>query len=214
MKGFVALLVLLVACVYSAEAATVSQAEFNAAVTKNGYKAPSTEVYRNFVEGASKYSKEEQAMFLAQLLHESAGFRYTEELKCLTGNKCAGKYVDKVGLSGKKYYGRGYMQLTWGANYKAASQALGLGDKLLREPELVATNKKYAMLVSVWFWDARVRPVLGSSNQFGRTTKAINGGECKYPKYHSRAQNRWKIYLKVAEAFSIKNKAEESGCYN
>ncbi|XP_058795614.1 uncharacterized protein LOC131666749 [Phymastichus coffea] len=214
MERFATLLALLVASICMAKAATVSEAEFNAAVTKNGFKAPSAEVYRSFVEGASKYSKEEQAMFLAQLLHESAGFRYTEELVCLSGNKCAGKYIDKVGLPGKKYYGRGYIQLTWGANYKAASQALGLGDKLLREPELVATNKKYAMLVSVWFWDARVRPVLGNSNQFGRTTKAINGGECKYAKYRKRAENRWNIYLKVAEAFKITNKAKENGCYN
>lgn len=122
--------------------------------------------------------------------------------------------MDKESLPGKKYYGRGYIQLTWASNYKAASQALGLGNKLVQQPELVASDKKLAMLVSVWFWDAKVRPVLGSTNQFGRTTKAINGGECKYPKYHPRAQNRWKIYLNVASALNIANKAKENGCYN
>lgn len=131
---------------------------------------------------------------------------------CLKGDRCKGKYVDKVGLPGKSYYGRGYIQLTWGANYKAASQALGLGNQLLNNPEIVAKDTKIAMLVSVWFWEARVRPVLAKNkNWFGLTTKAINGGECT--KYKERAQHRWKIYVNVAEALKIK-KAQENGCYN
>ena len=133
---------------------------------------------------------------------------------CLKGNKCEGKYVDKVGLPGKTYHGRGYIQLTWGSNYKAASQALGMGDRLLQNPEVVATDKRIAMLVSTWFWNARVKPRLAgaNANKFGVTTKAINGGECT--KFPQRAKNRWNIYVKVASALNIASKAKENGCYN
>lgn len=104
MKIFATTLVaLLVVNIFSAKAATVTQAEFNAAITKNGFKTPSAEIYNNFVKGASKYSKEEQAMFLAQLLHESAGFRYTEELsKYITNKKYSGNFYDTNRLTKKK----------------------------------------------------------------------------------------------------------------
>lgn len=35
------------------------------------------------------------------------------------------------------YYGRGYVQLTWDYNYKNMGERLGLGDSLLKDPELV-----------------------------------------------------------------------------
>lgn len=155
-------------------------------------------------------------MLLAQLIHESGGFKYREEIACTTGNHCAGKYVDNVGLPGKSYYGRGYIQLTWGANYKAASQALGLGDQLLKNPERVAKDVTLSVRVSIWFWETQVRPVLSKNkNWFGLTTKAINGAiECKVGTPNANAKHRYEIYLKVAGALGIKNKASEKGCYN
>ena len=57
-------------------------------------------------------SKTELAMFMAEIMWESGGLYYKAELAC-KDNNCAGSYVDNVGLSGKYYYGRGYIQLTW-----------------------------------------------------------------------------------------------------
>jgi len=121
-----------------------------------------------------------------------------------------------VGLPGKGYHGRGYIQLTWAANYKVASEGLGLGDLLLKNPELVATDKKLAMQVSVWYWEARVRPLLKlRENSFGVTTRGINPGECTSDGWVNLvAKRRYRIYLKVAEALKIEDKAKETGCYN
>lgn len=105
--------------------------------------------------------------------------------------------------------------MTWGANYKAASQALGMGDKLLINPDFVASDKKIAMKVSIWYWNTRVKPLLKKHpNQFGYTTIGINAGECKKRNLWKRAKNRWNIYVDVAKAFKLTKKASESGCYN
>lgn len=89
-----------------------------------------------------------------------------------------------------------------------------MGDRLLNNPEVVATDKKIAMQVSVWYWNSRVRPLLNKlgKNLFGVTTKAINGGECT--KFKDRAKRRWAIYQNVAQALKITEKAKENGCYN
>ncbi|XP_058795552.1 uncharacterized protein LOC131666711 [Phymastichus coffea] len=194
--------------------ASISKSEFYESLTANGYAAPSdATIYTYFKQATKSYSREEIAMLLAQLIHESGGFQFREELACAKTN-CPGQYVDSVGLPGKYYYGRGFMQLTWGANYKACSNDLGYGDRFLQNPDEVASSTKYCVQVSTWYWETRVRPVLGKSNKFGLTTKAINGAiECSGG-WNERAANRYKVYLKIAEVMKIKDKAVENGCYN
>jgi putative chitinase len=52
-----------------------------------------------------------------------------------------GKEITVTGSDGKKYknryYGRGYVQLTWEANYKSMSQELSMGEELWLRPERV-----------------------------------------------------------------------------
>jgi hypothetical protein len=86
--------------------------EFQQAVTTNGYKKPTNEQYRNLVDRASNgriSTKRELAMFLANIIHESAGLTAKEEW----GPPPAGTYVSSLDKPGKRYHGRGYMQLTW-----------------------------------------------------------------------------------------------------
>nr|ALV66651.1 putative endochitinase 2 [Spalangia endius] len=192
----------------------ISENEFNSAVTACGYSRPGREVYRHFANETTSFSRGELAMFLAQLIHESGGFQYKEEI-AYAGNNHHNAYVDNVGLPGKTYHGRGYIQLTWGANYKACSEGLGMGDYLLRHPEVVARDTEMAVKVSVWYWKARVRPqIRGQEDCFGATTNAINGAiECSGG-FNQQAYNRYQKYLKVADAMNIRNKARENGCYN
>lgn len=62
---------------------------------------------------------------------------------------CMHRYRHAVNTKGM-FAGRGYIQLTGSANYKAASQALFNDDRLLDNPDLVASNEDYAWQVSFW----------------------------------------------------------------
>lgn len=80
------------------------------------------------------------AYMLATALRETAGtFQPIEEYGRGAGRpygECA-RYVDCTGgVHGHAYYGRGYVQLTWQANYLSCGRALGLGERLAVEPEL------------------------------------------------------------------------------
>lgn len=146
----------------------------------------------------------ELAMFLAQMDHESGGFKFLSEnlnYKPETLMKVFGKYFKsgtdaqaaasagpeaianrvyggRMGNTdpgdGFKYRGRGVIQLTGKANYAAAGQALGLD--LINNPDL-ASDPDVAAKIAIWYW--RSRPGLAQAAQQGdvtTVTKAINGG--------------------------------------
>jgi hypothetical protein len=90
------------------------------------------------------------AYMLATVKAETGKYLPIEEYKSLWSKKTgAGEYAEEVGVkdaAGKavmsggqplqvRYYGRGYVQLTWAKNYRAMGQALGLGDALVQAPE-------------------------------------------------------------------------------
>ncbi|RVD93253.1 endochitinase [Tubulinosema ratisbonensis] len=155
---------------------------------------------------------DEAAMFLAQIIHESAGLTAIEEQACLNGG-CQGQYGSDQGEPGKSYHGRGFIQLTWPDNYKAASEGLGMGDELYKNPEKVSEDPKIAIDVSIWFWKNRVANEPGvKDGQFGATTKAINGPiECSGGGSET-PQKRYDIYTKVAKAMGVENLASPDGC--
>ena len=57
-------------------------------------------------------SKTEAAMFLAQIMHESIGLKFKKEIAC-QNTGCPDSYhiTPGIGIPGKFYYGRGYIQL-------------------------------------------------------------------------------------------------------
>nr|XP_029717221.1 endochitinase EP3-like [Aedes albopictus] len=131
---------------------------------------------------------------LAHLIHESGGFYYRKEIK-----GAAKSYAP--------YYGRGYLQLTHEYNYRAASMALFDDERLVNNPDMVSDSVEMSMRVSVWYWKERVRPEGGPfSNEFGRTTKAINGGY--EPPGSGLARRRYNLYVKVANALGVRNIAD------
>jgi hypothetical protein len=79
------------------------------------------------------------AYMLATVKHECAEtWRPIEEYGKGAGRKygIAETVIDRSGTPHQnKYYGRGYVQLTWKYNYEAMGAALGLGDALVIEPE-------------------------------------------------------------------------------
>jgi putative chitinase len=120
-----------------------------------------------------------QAHFLGQVLHESGGFNFGKEI---WGNTPAqvgydtrtdlGNTPDKDG-DGKKYMGRGYIQITGKANYEAVSKEFGVD--FLEKPELLE-KAPWNMYAAGWFWKTKKLNQWADQDNVTVITKKINGG--------------------------------------
>lgn len=117
------------------------------------------------------------AAFLAQVGHESGGFIYTREIWGPTPAQA--KYEGRLDLGntqpgdGKRFMGRGLIQITGRANYQRCADALGVD--LIESPELLETAS-YAAQSAAWFWCDKNLNQFADSGDFQTLTKRINGG--------------------------------------
>ena len=74
---------------------------------------------------------------------------------------------------GWKYRGRGLIQITVRANYKACGEALGLD--LINHPELLE-KPQHACMSAAWFWATKGLSTLADEGKFETITRRINGG--------------------------------------
>jgi len=116
----------------------------------------------------------ELAAYMAQLEHESHGFRRTEEYASGAAYENRADLGNTQKGDGKKYKGRGYIQLTGRANYAEAGKDLGYD--LVENPNQVQDNKEVAADVSLWFWKNKVRPKVEDWSDTKKVTYLINGG--------------------------------------
>src|SRR4051794_4241420 len=129
-----------------------------------------------------------QAAFLAQLAHESGELKYMEEIasgEAYEGRKSLGNTQPG---DGKRYKGRGPIQLTGRANYRRAGEALKLD--LEAKPEEVA-KPEIGCRVAGWFWKTHGLNELADAGDFKQITKRINGGFnglAAREKYHELAK--------------------------
>ena len=133
-----------------------------------------------------------QAAFLAQLAHESGELVYMEEIASGAAYEGRTDLGNTQPGDGKRFKGRGPIQLTGRANYQAAGKALGLD--LVGNPETVATPS-VGFRVAVWFWGTRKLNDLadqGTLDAFRQITKKINGGtngQADREQYWGKAKN-------------------------
>ncbi len=131
-------------------------------------------------------SKLRLAHFYAQLAHESDGFKTLEEYA--SGSAYEGR-LDLGNTSagdGKKYKGRGYIQITGRYNYAAAGNAMK--QDLMTTPTLLLTPE-LGFEASLWYWKVHQLDKLADADNITAITKKINGG---YNGLLSRIQ-----YLKI-----------------
>ena len=117
------------------------------------------------------------AAFIAQIGHESGQLKYVKEIWGPT--KAQARYEGRADLGntqsgdGSKFRGRGLIQITGRANYKACGEALGLD--LIRQPELLE-KPQHACMSAAWFWASRGLNTLADEGKFDTITRRINGG--------------------------------------
>jgi len=141
--------------------------------------------------------------FLAQLAHESHGFKYTVENLNYSARRLrqifrkyftyeeslefqrkperianrvyAGRMGngDEASGEGYKYRGRGLIQLTGKYNYQQLSKATGID--FIKSPDKLK-EPKYSLLAAAWYWNSRKLNGYADNIDVRAITRRINGG--------------------------------------
>jgi putative chitinase len=124
------------------------------------------------------------AHYLAQVFHESGVLRYVEEIA--SGEKYEGRkdLGNTQKGDGKRFKGRGFIQLTGRANYKAFNDYDLCTEDVIAHPEKVAAFP-LNQIASMWFWQTHGLNELADKDDGGmigeqicrQITKIINGGQ-------------------------------------
>ena len=144
--------------------------------------------------------------YLAQIAHESAELRYSEEIasgKDYEGRKDLGNIYKGDGV---RFKGRGLIQLTGRTNYTTYKDFCGFN--VVKQPELLC-KPVGAVRSSMWFWHRKGLNELADRDEFTLITKKINGGTNGIEdrrKYLARAK---KIILSSRMPASFYAKMEE-----
>jgi putative chitinase len=129
------------------------------------------------VTGMKKYditSNLRMAHFIAQIAHETASFLYAEELASGAAYEGRSDLGNTQPGDGKRYKGRGLIQLTGRANYAAYSKDSGVD--YVAKPDLVATDPFVGVDVACWYWNKRGISKFADQDDVKAVTRAINGG--------------------------------------
>jgi putative chitinase len=133
-------------------------------------------------------TKARQTAFLAQLAHESGGLRYFEEIASGAAYEGRRDLGNTQPGDGRRFKGRGPIQLTGRANYRAAGRALGID---LENNPRRAADPDVGFRIAAWFWKTRGLNALADQGNFREITRRINGGYNGYSdrvQYYQRAQ--------------------------
>ncbi len=164
--------------------------------------------------GNATQNAQEAAAALANFAHETGGFVYIEEIN--KSDYCSGTSTPcGVCASGKQYYGRGPIQISWNYNYCACGQAIG--QNLWANPELVATNSSISWQTGLWYWMTQTggssmtphQAILSGS--FGATIRAINSIECNGGN-SAEVQDRINYYLEILQILNVSAGSTATGC--
>jgi predicted chitinase len=134
-----------------------------------------TEAMRAGIKG------QELSAFLAQMSHETGGFKWNRELGRGEGMGYSG---------GSAYHGRGYTQLTHDYNYRHFGNKLGVD--LVKDPDLLLKDPKLSARVAIEYWKERVRPNVKNWDNTFEVSSAINNPSAIKPNQISGYEDRVK----------------------
>ena len=113
------------------------------------------------------------AHFMGQCSHESGGFRYMEEIASGAAYEGRADLGNVQSGDGKRFKGRGPIQLTGRANYRRVGRKIGID--LESHPDMVS-HPSVGLLVGCVYWADRGLNAKADADDLLGLTKAINGG--------------------------------------
>ncbi len=117
-----------------------------------------------------------QAHFIAQLAHESGSFVYTEELASGAAYEGRADLGNTRPGDGRRFKGRGLIQLTGRANYRAYGRSIGVDMEDGVSHQTLATDPQRAVDVACWFWWSKKINRHADADDVKKVTRRINGG--------------------------------------
>lgn len=114
-----------------------------------------------------------EAAFIAQVAHESGGFHYVRELASGDAYEHRADLGNLQPGDGRKYRGRGLIQITGRDNYRKCGDALSVD--LVANPELLE-GAVLACRSAAWYWSDHGLNELADQHDFRKITIRINGG--------------------------------------
>eukprot|EP00252_Welwitschia_mirabilis_P025949 TRINITY_DN82_c0_g2_i1.p1 TRINITY_DN82_c0_g2~~TRINITY_DN82_c0_g2_i1.p1 ORF type:complete len:286 (+),score=-10.43 TRINITY_DN82_c0_g2_i1:34-858(+) len=165
--------------------------------------------YSQFIDAASAFpsfgtssyddvNKRELAAFFGNAAHETGAFCYINEQNP-SSDYCDSSNTQYPCSAGKRYYGRGPLQLSWNYNYGAAGNYLSFDG--LNNPDMVARVSSISWKTAVWFWmkNSNCHEAITTGSGFGETIRAINSIECNggNPATVSSRVNYYKKFCKL-----------------
>ncbi len=130
------------------------------------------------------------AHFLGQTCHESAGFSTTVEFA--SGEQYEGRKKSLGNIhpgDGPRFKGRGLLQLTGRANYRAMGKRLGIN---LEDDPFRAAEPVLSLKIACEYWTSRKINDPADADDLVEVTRRINGGDNGLEdrrRYTSRAKN-------------------------
>lgn len=134
-----------------------------------------------------------KAAFISQVAHESGSLKYAKELADGLAYEGRADLGNSSPGDGVKFKGRGLIQVTGKANYRACGMALSLD--LLASPELLEQPEN-ACRSAAWFWKSHGLNQYADSDQFGALCKRINGG-------YNGLDDRIQHWLRARKVFGL-----------
>lgn len=131
--------------------------------------------------------------FIGQVGHETGEFKYSVEVASGDAYEGRADLGNTQPGDGRRYKGRGWIQLTGRDNYRAAGKALGLD--LEGNPELAA-SPDVAGRTAAWYWNSRDLTRSANAGDFARVTRKINGG-------YNGWDHRVAVYRRACAALGI-----------
>lgn len=113
-------------------------------------------------------NRRRKAAFLANVVQETDYLKTLEEY----GDRA---YFQTFLGEQWRYHGRGYLMNTWLDAYARLSRVLGVD--LVKNPDLLATNKGLAARAAVWYWDEHGLNPIADRGTFRPVASLINRGE-------------------------------------